>query len=130
MFVGVLRLSFRIPGSHSLKDRRRVVRSFKDRVQARLRVSVAEVGALDEHRGAVIGVAVVSNEASRCDELLAAARSMAATLRDAVLVDCATEIVPFGDAGGGVRGGEPALGSDDDENAVTLERELASEDEP
>ena len=127
MFVGVLRLSLRIAGSRSLKDRRRVVRSFKDRLQARLRVSVAEVGALDDHQAAVIGVAVVSNDAVRCDELLAKAAAMASTLRDATLVDCATEIVPFGREGSGVRGDDRLLVSLDEDEAVTLEREREDE---
>ena len=102
MFVGVLRLSLRIPSARSLKDRRRVVRSFKDRVQAKLRVSVAEVGALDEHQRAVLGVTVVSADAQRCDELLACAASMAASLRDAILIDRATEILSFGKEGQGI----------------------------
>ncbi len=104
MFVGVLRLTFQIPSARSLKDRRRAVRSFKDRVASRLRLSVAEVGGLNEHRRAVLGVAVVSKDAARCDELLASAAAMADGLRDAVLVDRATEILPFGDEGGGIRG--------------------------
>ena len=45
MFVGVLRFSLEIVGARSLKDKRSVVRSLKDRVQSRLRVSIAEVGA-------------------------------------------------------------------------------------
>ena len=109
MFVGVLRLTFHIPSARSLKDRRRVVRSFKDRVQARLRASVAEVGGLDQHRRAVIGVVVVSNEASRVDELLSAAASMANSVRDAMLVDRATEIIPFGSEGAGVGAAEEAV---------------------
>lgn len=104
MYVGVLRLSLHIPSARSLKDKRRVVRSFKDRVQAKLRVSVAEVGGLDTYQRAVIGVAVVSGDSARVDELLSAAASMAGTLRDAVLSDRATEIVPFGVEGAGVRG--------------------------
>ena len=103
MFVGVLRLTFHIPGARSLKDRRQVVRSFKDRVQARLRASVAEVGGLDQHQRAVIAVAVVSNEAARVDEILSSAASMAATLRDAVLTDRATEIIAFGEEGRGMQ---------------------------
>jgi uncharacterized protein YlxP (DUF503 family) len=103
MFVGVLRLVLQIPGARSLKDRRRVVRSFKDRVQSRLRLSVAEVGALEEHQRAIIGVACVSNDAGRVDELLASAASMASGLRDAVLLDRATEIFPFGREGGGMQ---------------------------
>ena len=106
MFVGVLRLVLHIPSARSLKDRRRVVRSFKDRLQARLRLSVAEVGGLDEHQRAVVAVAAVANEATRVDELLSVAASMAGGVRDAVLVDRATEIVSFGREGLGVGGGE------------------------
>jgi hypothetical protein len=102
MFVGVLRLVLRIPGARSLKDRRRVVRSFKDRLQARLRLSVAEVGGLSEYQRAVIAVAAVSGDAGRVDELLSAAAAMASGLRDAMLVDRAMEILPFGDEGRGV----------------------------
>jgi uncharacterized protein YlxP (DUF503 family) len=112
MFVGVLRLVFHIPGARSLKDRRRVVRSFKDRLQARMRLAVAEVGGLDEHQRAVVGVAAVANEAGRVDELLSVAASMASGLRDAVLVDRATEIFPFGGEGRGVGASYP-LAADD-----------------
>jgi uncharacterized protein len=103
MYVGVLRLTLHIPGARSLKDRRQVVRSFKDRVQSKLRVSVAEVGGLDQHQRAVIAVAVVSGDAARVDELLSAAASMAGGLRDAILVDRATEIIPFGTEGRGMQ---------------------------
>ncbi len=102
MFVGVLRLTFQIPGARSLKDRRRVVHSFRDRVQAKLRLSIAEVGGYDEYQRAVMGVAAVANEAARVDELLAAVASMAEVLRDAVLIDRVTEILPFGDEGHGL----------------------------
>lgn len=102
MFVGVLKLTFQIPGARSLKERRRVVRSFKDRVVSRLRASVAEVGGLDQHQRAVVAVAVVSGDAARVDELLSAAANMAGNLRDAVLVDRSTEIIPFGDEGASV----------------------------
>ncbi|MEM1030978.1 MAG: DUF503 domain-containing protein [Myxococcota bacterium] len=107
MFVGVLRIWLRIPSARSLKDRRRVVRSFKDRVQNKLRVSVAEVGDLERHQHTVLGVVFVANAASRVDEVLAAAASMAGHLRDAVLVDRATEVLSFGTDGKGV-GADPS----------------------
>jgi uncharacterized protein len=105
MFVGVMRVVLQIPGARSLKDRRGVVRSFKERAQARLRVAVAEVGSLEDPRHATLGVACVANSAAHCDKLLAEVGSMAGTLPDAVLADRATEIVPFGDGGTGIRGG-------------------------
>ena len=111
MFIGVLRLVFQIPGAASLKDRRRVVKSFKDRVRARFPVSIAEVGDLERWQVATLGVAIVSGEAARCSEVLSAVSRAAELANDAVLADVATEIVPFGAGGSGIRGGiEQALG--------------------
>lgn len=104
MFVGVLRLSLELPGSRSLKDKRSVVRSFKERTQARFRVSVAEVGPLDDPRRATLGVAVVANEAAQCDRVLAEVAASAEVLRDALLAGRATEIVAFGPGGAGLHG--------------------------
>jgi uncharacterized protein YlxP (DUF503 family) len=110
MFVGVGRLVLQIPGARSIKDRRRVVKSFKDRVRAKLPVSVAEVGDTEQLQLASIGVAVIANETERCDEILSAAVGMARVLPDAVLADVRTEIVPFGFGGRGLqRGIERAL---------------------
>lgn len=110
MFVGVLRFSLQIPGARSLKDRRSVVRSLKERAQARLHVSIAEVGNVEDPRRATFGVAVVSSSATVCDQVLSSVASMAGTLPDAILTDRATEIVSFGEGGSGVRGGiESAL---------------------
>jgi uncharacterized protein YlxP (DUF503 family) len=123
MFVGVLRLHLQIVGARSLKDRRSVVRSFKERAQARLRVSVAEIGALDDPRHATLGVAVVANEAAHCDEVLASVAAMAGSLSDAILSDRATEIIAFGEGGRGVQGGiEQALATDEpDDEASDVE---------
>ena len=46
----------------SLKDKRQVVKSLKDRIAHGHNVSIAEVGALDEHRRSILGVAMVSND--------------------------------------------------------------------
>ena len=105
VFVGVGKIILRIPGARSLKDKRMTVRSFKERVQARIHVSIAEVGELEQLQLATFGVAVVSNDAAICDEVLASVARAADTLKDGVLVDYATEIIPFGAGGGSLRGG-------------------------
>lgn len=61
MVIGVLELSLAIPGAMSLKDKRRAVKSLKDRLGARHNISVAEVDHLDEHRRSLIAIAMVSN---------------------------------------------------------------------
>jgi hypothetical protein len=111
MFVGVARLVLQIPGARSLKDRRRVVKAFKDRVRARLPVSVAEVGDVERHQVATLGVAVVSGDSDRCREVLSRVRSLADQVGDAVLADVRTEVVSFGAGGQGIQDGiEKALG--------------------
>ena len=102
MFVGVGRLVIQIPGAQTIKDRRRVVKSFKDRLRAKLPVSVAEVGDLEALQVATLGLAIVANETGRCHEILAAALSMARVLPDAVLCDVRTEVLPFGSGGKGL----------------------------
>lgn len=63
MTIGVLQLELGIHDAMSLKDKRRVIRSIKDRIANGYNVSIAEVGALDEHRRSILGVAMVSNDA-------------------------------------------------------------------
>lgn len=70
MVVGVLSLSLFIGGSGSLKERRRVVRSLKDRIRSRFNVSVADVGDQDLWQSAKLGVAVVASDGRFVDEVL------------------------------------------------------------
>ncbi|MET0413360.1 MAG: DUF503 domain-containing protein [Polyangiaceae bacterium] len=105
MFIGVCRLVIQIPEARSLKDRRRVVKSLKDRVRAKLPVSIAEVGDLEHPGVAYLGLAVVANESGRCSEILSAAVSMARVVPDGILADVRTEIVSFGSGGKGIEHG-------------------------
>jgi len=60
--IGLLTLDMLIPGARSLKDKRRVVKSLKDRIRNRYNASVAEVEFLDEWRRARVAVCVVARE--------------------------------------------------------------------
>lgn len=116
MFVGVARVVLRLPGARSLKDRRRVVKSYKERLKARLPVVVAELGDIESYQLATLGLCTVSGELTLCEEILQKALGMARSLADALLVDSAHEIIPFGARGSSVRGGlEQAL----DESPLT-----------
>jgi uncharacterized protein YlxP (DUF503 family) len=108
MFVGVLRLTFHVPSARSLKDKRRVIRRFRDRVLARFDVSIAEVAAQDKLQSAVFGVSVVSSDASVCDSVLQQVARFAETEENAVLSDRATEIISLGGARDELYGGRDA----------------------
>ena len=61
MVVSMLDLIVELPESTSLKDKRRVVSSVKERLRIKFRVSCAEVDLLDSLSFAEIGAALVSN---------------------------------------------------------------------
>lgn len=105
MFVGVARVVLQIPGARSLKDRRQVVKSFKERARARLPVSISEVGELDRHQVATLGASVVARDSAYCTTIISQLVELAGTLPDAVLADVRTEIVSFGDGGDAITGG-------------------------
>jgi uncharacterized protein len=63
MIVGSLRVRLLLRQSRSLKDKRQVILSIKDKLRNRFNVSVAEVDAQDNRQLAVLGFAMVSNEA-------------------------------------------------------------------
>jgi uncharacterized protein len=91
IWIGVLRLQFRVAGARSLKDKRRVVAQLKDRLVARHKVSVAEVGWLDEHVRGVVAVAVVGNDArvlrSTLDTIVSGVGSWSEALIEDVSID-------------------------------------------
>ena len=70
MRVATLCVDFRIPGSDSLKAKRKVVASLKDRIRARYPVAVAEVGNQEFRARGMIGVAAVSGEGGPLEHAL------------------------------------------------------------
>ena len=60
--IGVLQIEISVTDAMSLKDKRRVVKSIKDRIANGHNVSIAEIGALDEHRRSILGLAMVGND--------------------------------------------------------------------
>jgi hypothetical protein len=62
MVVGVLEVRLAIFSAQSLKDKRRVTRSLRDRLGHRHNISIAEVDDLDHRQAATFGIAMVANE--------------------------------------------------------------------
>jgi len=58
--IAFLTLELRIEAAHSLKDKRQVLRSLKDRLRASFNVSVAELDAADLWQRATVGVVSIS----------------------------------------------------------------------
>lgn len=87
MVIGVLQLELTIGDAMSLKDKRRAVKSLKDRIAHAHNVSIAEVGALDQHRRSVIGLAMVSNDRRYAEGALSKIVDFVRTVHSVDLVD-------------------------------------------
>ena len=70
MPVAFLILEIRIEGAHSLKDKRQVVRSMKDRLRSKFNVAVAELETTDLWQRATVGVVGVSSSRDYLDGLM------------------------------------------------------------
>lgn len=62
MVVGTLKLSLYIHNNHSLKEKRKVVKSIVARVRNKFNVSVAEVGSNDKWQMIELGISAVGND--------------------------------------------------------------------
>lgn len=70
MVVGVLRLTVFIPENRSLKGKRQVLRSIKDRVRNKFNVSIAESAYHDLWQRAELGICQVGSDRAFVDRAL------------------------------------------------------------
>ena len=91
MVVAVLKIALSIPQANSLKDKRRVIKSVKDRLRNGFNVSVAEIGDQKIYRSAKLGVAVISEDSSYANGVLSRIQDIVDNLKDAILTHCELE---------------------------------------
>ena len=70
MPIAYLTLEIRIEAAHSLKDKRQVVRSLKDRLRNSFNVAVAEIDATDLWQRATLGVVSISDSRDYLEGLM------------------------------------------------------------
>lgn len=89
--VGVLTLELRIDHAQSLKDKRQVVKSLKDRLRHKFNVSVAEIEDQGLHNSAVVAVALVSPSQDFAAKVLQSVEDEASDVLGPLLVRVNTE---------------------------------------
>jgi hypothetical protein len=65
MAIGYCQIDLHIPFSHSLKEKRSVIRSIVARISQQFNVSIAELDHQDAWQAACLGVVCISYEADR-----------------------------------------------------------------
>jgi uncharacterized protein YlxP (DUF503 family) len=93
MVVGILQFDLHIRGAESLKDKRRVVQSVKDRLHREHQVSVAEVDLNDVLNVARLGLAAVGNDGAHIGRVLDSICAELRALHDADLGETFREVL-------------------------------------
>ena len=92
MVIGVRSWELHLPGAHSLKDKRSVIKSIKDRMHNEFNVSVAETGQHDAWQTAELTAAVVASDRRHADSVLESVDRFIASNPLCRIIDSATSI--------------------------------------
>jgi hypothetical protein len=93
MIVGLLTLDLHIPEANSLKSKRMVIKSLKDRIKNKFNVSVAEVDANNLWQRSVIGIAYVANETLIINKVFEKIRTLVFNTHSVELIDSTMEML-------------------------------------
>ena len=89
--IGVLTLEIRVENSHSLKDKRHVVKSLKDRLRHKFNVSVAEIDYQGLWQRALVAAVTVSSDHAHGERVLQNVERDASDLLGPQLVSAVVE---------------------------------------
>jgi uncharacterized protein YlxP (DUF503 family) len=94
MNIGAMVVRLRLPENHSLKGKRKTVKSIMSQVSNRFNVSVAEIDDQDLWQVATLGVSCVSNDGRHANEILSHVMDFIQAHRgDAEILDYEIEIL-------------------------------------
>ncbi|OGF98105.1 MAG: hypothetical protein A2Z06_02755 [Candidatus Glassbacteria bacterium RBG_16_58_8] len=93
MIIGVMTLEFHLPSSRSLKSKRFILKSLKERLFTKFNVSVAEIEYHDLWQRTRLAVVVVSRDRRFANSVLSKVTDLAQREREAVLTHTETYFV-------------------------------------
>jgi uncharacterized protein YlxP (DUF503 family) len=93
MTVGLLTLELHIPQAQSLKDKRQILRSLKDKLRGHFNVAVSELEYHDTWQRSVVGIVTLSNEQQHVEESLQKVLAEADRILGPVLISHAVEMI-------------------------------------
>lgn len=93
MVIGVIAWELEVFGCQSLKDKRSVVKSLKDRLHDRFNVSVAETGHQDLWQRAELTACVVAGQRRQAESVLDAADGLVAAEPRARVIDSMRQFI-------------------------------------
>ena len=96
MVIGICEITLHLPQSHSLKEKRQIVKSVIARIRNQFAVAIAEVDENDRWQIAKLGASCVSNNSQHASEILEHVRNYIEESRpDLSVTNFETEIMQW-----------------------------------
>jgi uncharacterized protein YlxP (DUF503 family) len=95
MFIGVLKAELFLSEPQSLKDKRRIVKSLKEKLKNKFNMAVAETGELDSWNHCELGIVCISNESGHADSMMNSAVNFIEAQGTVELIGVHTEIIHY-----------------------------------
>ena len=95
MIVGICQLKISIYEAHSLKEKRRILKSLKEKLKNKFNISIAEVGENEKWQTSIIGISIVSNNKKIIESSFDKILNFVETFYELEIIDKYVEI--FGD---------------------------------
>ncbi|MFQ6091878.1 MAG: DUF503 domain-containing protein [bacterium] len=92
MLIGTCIVDLHLPGSGSLKNKRYILRGLKDRIKKNFNVSISEIDHHNLWQRALLGVAVVSQDAHFAHQVLSKVIDFIRSEKRVELIDYSVEI--------------------------------------
>ncbi len=93
MWIGCCSIRFYIHGNTSLKGKRRIAKSIKDRIKNKFNVSVAEIGDQEIWQNLHLGLVAVGSDQQYLDGLMNQVVDAIDRMNLAEMTDCQTKVL-------------------------------------
>ena len=91
MVIGVLQVQMHLPSAGSLKGKRKILKSLKDRLKNKFNLSVAELEYQDLWQSSTIGMAIISNDKQFANSVLSKATDLVNNQPEIIVIDIQME---------------------------------------
>lgn len=93
MIIGILKIELFLSESHSLKDKRRILKSLKDTIRNKFNISICEIDNHDKWQRAKLGVVNVALSSEMIHSVLAKIIELIGQVKTVELIDYNTEML-------------------------------------
>ncbi|NLF25287.1 MAG: DUF503 domain-containing protein [Deltaproteobacteria bacterium] len=91
--IALLMLDLHIPEAASLKSKRKVITSLKERIRSKFNVSVAEIGELDKWQRTIFGIVTIGNDKKFVDSSINSVLNFVSTVGNVQIFDSKIEFL-------------------------------------